>query len=149
MVSEKFTLRCAVHLVLIRDGQTLLLRRFNTGWMDGNYSVVAGHVEGNETIAAATAREAKEEACITIAEKNLSVIQTMHRKGTDAEYIDFFLTTHRWQGDIRIGEPHKCDALTWFPLDGLPENTIPYIRQAVQQSRNNVSFSEFGMSAAI
>ncbi|OGG60838.1 hypothetical protein A2765_01885 [Candidatus Kaiserbacteria bacterium RIFCSPHIGHO2_01_FULL_56_24] len=43
---EKFRPHCAVHLFLIRDGKTLLLRRFQTGWMDGNYSVIAGHIDG-------------------------------------------------------------------------------------------------------
>ena len=35
----------AVHLFFLRDDQILLLRRFNTGYEDGKYSVVAGHLE--------------------------------------------------------------------------------------------------------
>ncbi len=35
MSNERFTLRAAVYLILIKDGKTLLSRRFNTGWLDG------------------------------------------------------------------------------------------------------------------
>ena len=58
MKKEKFMLRCAVYLVLIKDGKILLLRRSNTGYWDGNYSMIAGHLDGDETIAHAMMREA-------------------------------------------------------------------------------------------
>lgn len=38
---ERFKLVVAVHLILIKNGKILLLRRYNTGYEDGNYSVVA------------------------------------------------------------------------------------------------------------
>lgn len=38
---ERFKLVTAVHLILTQNGKILLLRRYNTGYEDGNYSVVA------------------------------------------------------------------------------------------------------------
>jgi len=43
----------ACHLFLRRDDQILLLRRFNTGYEDGNYSVIAGHIAHGEDVIAA------------------------------------------------------------------------------------------------
>ena len=48
-----YKLVAAVHLFLIRDGKVLLLRRFNTGYEDGQYSVIAGHLDGDEEATAA------------------------------------------------------------------------------------------------
>ena len=54
----------AAYLVLIKEKKILLLRRFNTGYEDGNYSFIAGHVEKSESFTACIIREAKEEANI-------------------------------------------------------------------------------------
>jgi 8-oxo-dGTP diphosphatase len=39
MPKDWFKIIPAVHLILIREGHVLLLRRYNTGYEDGNYSV--------------------------------------------------------------------------------------------------------------
>ena len=44
----------------------LLLRRYNTGWRDGEYTLPPGHVDGNETIRSELRREAMEEIGISI-----------------------------------------------------------------------------------
>ncbi len=69
-----------VYLVLIREERILLLRRYQTGYEDGNYSLVAGHVEAEETCKEAMIREAEEEAGIEIDYENLEVVHVMHRK---------------------------------------------------------------------
>ena len=56
----------AVHLFFLRDKQILLLHRFNTGYEDGNYSVVAGHVDAGESVMQAAIREAREEVGIIL-----------------------------------------------------------------------------------
>lgn len=144
MPKERFKLIPTSHLILIKNGKILLSRRFNTGYEDGNYSVVAGHLDGDETFIKAMVREAKEEAGIDIAAKDLEVAHVMHRKSPPEERIDFFIKTNKWQGEPKIMEPDKCDDLKWFPVDSLPANMIPYIRQAIDKVNKKIFYSEFG-----
>ncbi len=131
------------HIFLIRKGKVLLLRRFNTGFEDGNFSVVAGHLNGNETVRQAAVREAQEEVGVMLDPEDLKVVGVMQRR-SDEERIDFFLASHSWQGEPHNCEPGKCDDLRWVMLDHLPSNTIPYIRQALKNFHSGNWYSEFG-----
>lgn len=135
----------AAHLFLIKDGRILLLRRYNTGWEDGNYSVPAGHIEQEEPATKTMIRETKEEIKIEINPNNLSFCGLMHRKKPEGEErVDFFFTTNKWQGRLRIGELEKCDDLRWCSLDNLPKNIVAYIKVAIEVFKRGQIYSEFG-----
>ena len=135
MVRERFKLIAAVYVFLIRGGQVLLARRCNTGYEDGRYSVIAGHLDGDEEVKLAAVREAREEAGIEIAPEDLTVVGVMHRKSND-ERIEFFLVATEWSGEISNAEPEKCDDLSWHDFDRLPDTIIPYVRRALDNYRN-------------
>lgn len=143
MDKKRFTAKVAVHLFLIRGSGVLLLRRFNTGYEDGNYSVIAGHLDGGEEVRAAMIREAREEAGIEIAPEDMHVVGVMHRLADD-ERIDFFLTASRWHGEVENREPEKCDQLAWFHRDQLPPNMVPYVRRALENFRDGRLYDGFG-----
>ncbi|MBN1956017.1 MAG: GNAT family N-acetyltransferase [Anaerolineae bacterium] len=67
----------------------------------------------------------------------------MHRK-SDQERIDFFLAASSWSGQVANCEPQRCDELAWFHPDALPENTIPYVRRAIENYRRGTWFDSFG-----
>lgn len=143
MVNKRFILRAACYLFLIMENKVLLLRRFNTGWEDGKYTLISGHLEGNETVKQAMMREAKEEAGIIIKSADLHVVHIMHRK-SNFECIDFFLVTDKWQGEPKNVEIDKCDDMRWFSLKNLPKNTLMHIRQAIDSYYEKIPFSELG-----
>ncbi len=43
-----------------------------------------------------------------------------------------------------VAEPHKCDELRWSTVVGLPPNTIPYVRHAIEQWAAGENLAEFG-----
>ena len=140
----RFTLIAEVYLVPVdADGRLLMLRRFNTGYEDGRDSLVAGHVDGDETLAAAMAREASEEAGLVIAAADLQLVHVMHRRA-EHERMGFFFRPRRWSGEAVNREPHKCDDLSWFRWGDWPSATIPYIRAALQSIEAGEAYSAFG-----
>jgi len=122
-----------------------MLRRYNTGYRDGSFSVVAGHLDGGERIRDAAVREAAEEVGIRMEPQDLEVVGVMHRLSDD-ERVDFFLAARSWSGEIVNAEPEKCDRLAWFDLEDLPENVIPYVRRALENYRRGRWFDSFGWS---
>jgi 8-oxo-dGTP diphosphatase len=131
------------HLLFFRQHQILLLRRFNTGYRDGEYSVPAGHLDGGETVMAAAAREAQEEVGVQIEANDMVFSSVMHRIEDD-ERVDFFVHVRQWQGEPFNAEPDKCDDLCWVDVNKLPANMVPYVRRALGNHLNNIRFDEFG-----
>lgn len=152
MAPRRFQAIVAVHLFLLRGGEVLLLRRHNTGYEDGNYSVIAGHLDGDEPATLALAREAMEEAGTAIAPADLRFAHVMHRKeaGAADERIDVFFAATTWQGEPTVREPEKCSELRWVSLNALPENVVPYVRAAINHYLHNQPYAEFwpGRAAA-
>lgn len=146
--TERFRPRAAVYLLLIKDEKILLMRRYKTGWNDGNYSLASGHIDGNEPAEQAMLREAKEEIGITIPLENLRFAHVSHRFAPDVEYIDFYFTADAWEGEPYNAEPNKCDEVAWYDLDALPENIIPNVQDVLEHYAQNQPYSVFGWESA-
>lgn len=131
------------YMLFVRKNKILLSRRFHTGYEDGKYSVPAGHIEDGESLTAGTCREIKEEVGIILRSEDVKLVHVMHRKSDDIR-MDFFFTVDAWGTEPINMESDKCDDLQWFPLDGLPANTIPYIRSAIENYQKKIFYSEFG-----
>lgn len=145
MSKEKHKIVPACYLVLLRnnDQEVLLSQRFNTGYMDGMYSMVAGHVEEKEAPIAALVREAKEEAGIDVKPEHIEIGNVMYRvKPTDSR-LDIFLVARKWTGEIQNKEPEKCTDISWFSVNNLPANTIPYVKHGIESCLKKNPYSEF------
>lgn len=114
--------------------------------MDGLYSLPAGHKEAGEFVTACAIREAQEETGVKLKENDVSIAHIMHRLCNDDERIDFFYRATNWSGTVSNIEPHRCDDISWFSLDKLPDNTVPYIISALGHIKSGTIYSEFNES---
>jgi 8-oxo-dGTP pyrophosphatase MutT (NUDIX family) len=74
----------------------------------GDYSVVAGHIEPGETPRHAMRREASEEIGIDLDEDDLDFAHVMYRrKPNETTRVDVFFACTRWTGDRSPEPPHR------------------------------------------
>lgn len=108
----------AVYAIIRNEkGEVLFSQRNNTGFMDGKYQLPAGHMDGNEAMTAAMARELKEEIDIDVSEEDMRVVHISHRTSFgEREYFDIYLEILNYAGAPRINEPEKCSALHYFDI---------------------------------
>ncbi|MEK9173998.1 MAG: NUDIX domain-containing protein [Patescibacteria group bacterium] len=134
----------ASYVVLMQDKKVLLQRRFQTGWMDGFYSLPAGHTEPDEPFSETLKREIREEVGITLTEEATHIAHISHRYAApDYQIVDAFFVCKQWQGEPTICEKDKADELLWCDTTALPENTVPYIKTALQYIQEGTLYSEY------
>ena len=151
-MSERFRVVPASYVLLLRPAPTaagrpaaaeevLLQLRQGTGYLDGHWAAAAaGHVEVDESVFAAAAREAAEELGIVIAPADLEPLCAMHRTAGNHdpidERVDFFLACRRWSGEPRLLEADKAADLRWCGLDALPDPVVPHELFVLQRVRD-------------
>ncbi|MEN3533954.1 NUDIX domain-containing protein [Microbispora sp. ZYX-F-249] len=128
-----------VHLVLTDSGtdggNVLLGRREGTGYADGEWQIMpSGHLEDGESVVDTAVREAREELGVEV--DGCEVVHVMHhRNAGGTARIGMFLVARTITGTPVNAEPHKCAELGYFPMDRLPERTVPYARAGVEAVR--------------
>lgn len=130
---SRFRAAVAVYGILRREGCVLLLRRKGSGYRDGELSLPAGHLEGDEDAVCGLRRELREELVIEAGRCELALV--MHRRREtpgDDEYVDLFFDVTEWAGEPVIGEPDKCGELVWMCLDELRGDVVDYIAVALR-----------------
>ncbi len=145
---ELIMIKCQinVYLILIQDEKILMMKRANTGFRDGMYSLPAGKLEQGETVHQALVREVKEEIGIDISMDTdwLKSTNILHRYSSDGTVaMDFFQRCHEFKGVVENREPEKCDGLIWAPLEAIPANTIPYVKRGVMNSLQGIILDEY------
>lgn len=144
-MSSRHTVIPAVWMIVMNEkDQVFMLRRANTGWRDGWWTVPAGHVEKEEGPTGAAIRELKEEAGIIAKPEDISdpLVYFYPEDERINERVSVFFAVRTYQGEPSNVEPQKADAAQWFDVDELPELVPPLLRRAFKDFRDGVRYSE-------
>lgn len=138
MENERYKMAVTVGLLLLENNKILLARRYQTGYKDGKYGLIAGHLEKGESLKETIVREVREETGIRIQEKELQYVCCLNRSQQD--YMSFYLSASSYDGIPEIQEKDKCDKMKWFLLDDLPDNMVEEDRKAIQNYQEGIQF---------
>ena len=119
-----------VHVCLERDGRLALLKRANTGFMDGYYALPGGHQEQGESVSAAARRELTEE--LGVVAREIAPLCVLPYRSGRHQGINFLFRCTEWEGEPVINEPELFAELVWVSADALPEPTADWIPPALE-----------------
>ena len=142
--NERFKVISGSHIILLKDDKLLMLKRRNTKYNDGQYALVAGHLEENETLRENACRETMEEVGIELRPEELKLVHIVHEKQDTAEYVIAFFIAKSWKNEPKNLEPEKCYEIKWFDIKNLPENTTLLVKHVLLEISNGNIYSEFG-----
>src|SRR5262249_2971430 len=111
---------------------------------DGELSVPAGHIEPGESATAALLRETREETGVVLAPERVRMALVQHGRADGDTYVDFFFTAELRGEHPVVAEPDKASELLWAPLDALPDDVIPALRNALDALRRGETYVEYG-----
>jgi 8-oxo-dGTP diphosphatase len=130
-----------VLLLLVRDGHVLLAERCNTGYADGQWNLPSGKLNEGEDLQAALIRETREEIGLQLRRDAVRMVTSVHYLNPEGHArVGFFFHVPTWNGEPYNAEPHKCARIGWFPMNQLPDNTVPYSRAGVELYRRGQPF---------
>lgn len=144
-MSQRHSVVPAVWVFFKNDkDEILLIRRHNTGWRDGWYTLPAGHVEAMESPTDCAIRESKEEVNLVVSRGDLELSHVAYYIADEKnhERVSLFFTASSYNGEAVNNEPHKADELIWVSADNLPEKTLPMVVHVLKRLKQGVVYSE-------
>lgn len=141
-MEDRYKSMLVVDLMLTRENngekEVLLALRKNTGYNDGKYELPGGHVDANEDLIQAMIREAKEELNIDLNRGDLKIEHILHHyKGNRLKFI---ISAEKYDGELKIGEPDKCEKIEWFNINELPSNLDKKVIKVLREIKNGIFY---------
>jgi 8-oxo-dGTP diphosphatase len=134
-----------VHVLLWRQTQLFLLRRAQTGFMDGWYGLPGGHQQAGESVLDAAHRECEEESGVRATV--LRPVCVLPYRSATHQGLNFVFEGREesgdWSGDARCAEPDLFDASGWYVPEAMPARTTPWITDVIALRARGEWFREY------
>jgi 8-oxo-dGTP diphosphatase len=135
--------RVGVGLLVVKNGEKILLGRRQGSHGEGEYGGPGGHLELGETIEQCVLRELEEEAGKEIKIKNLRFLCFINmRRYLPKHYAHIHMVADWESGDPSNAEPDKKESWNWHDIDSLPEPMFGTMIQAVEAYKTGRNFFE-------
>ena len=129
-----------VHGLFVTAGRIALIRRANTGFMDGYYVLPGGHQQHGEGITAALIRECREE--VGAEPQDCRPLCVLPYRSGRHQGLNFLFEINTWLGEVIINEPELSDDLVWADPDALPEPHAQWIHDVMSLRRSGAWYRE-------
>ena len=117
------------HVMLVRRSRLFLLRRAQTGFMDGYFGLPGGHQRRGESVREAALRECREETGVL--PEDLAPRCVLPYISGRHQGLNFLFEAHRFDGEPRVNEPDLFDGCRWARRDDLPARVTPWLVDAL------------------
>ncbi len=128
-------------LILVEDDKVLLMKQTNSN--GGKFTMVGGTVEDFEFAKISLIRESKEEADISLIEKDLKLVHTLHKKKGQVTRIVLYFQAKDWKGEPKAKETKKFKKVGWYRLNDLPMPISPTVKHVLNKFKKGLLYSEF------
>ena len=118
------------HVLVWRNDRFALLKRANTGFMDGYYALPGGHQDQGESVSEAAVRECREELGIDAV--SLEPVCVLPYRSGRHQGVNFLFSCRRYEGAPGINEPELFSELCWTARGALPAPLADWIPPALE-----------------
>ena len=137
MEGTQQNVRVGVGVIIVKDRKVLLGKRKGSHGA-GSWAFPGGHLEWNETVEDCAAREVMEESGIKIKNIKKYIFTNDIFPEEGKHYVTCYVRAEYDSGDLKIMEPHKCDAWEWFEWEHLPESLFIPLQNFVKEGLNPI-----------
>ncbi len=128
-----------------QNGSELLLsmRSASASFGAGQYAMVGGKIDTDESPTQALIREVREETgCEVLGD--VSVCHVLYFKGHSRVCMALVFRVESWEGEPTNREPDKHEHIQWISLSALPSTLLPRHTFMIDAIQKGIPYAEWG-----